>query len=155
MTKIYTDGACIPNPGTGAWGVVIVDGENIETYSGKVNDTTNMRTEIQAAIKGLSRSTSLEVEVISDSKIVLDAFLKRWIYSWVNDNWVGRLNADLWKRLLEYSRAKEITWTWVKGHSGDKYNEMADKLADNLLIDVPGRKEFESKMAYFNNLKKR
>jgi ribonuclease HI len=141
MIKIYCDGACKNNPGPGGWGAVIVyDSGQIAQHCGYVSDlTTNNACEMMALIEGLKRvDPATPIEVCSDSKYVLDAITKKWINNWKRNNWLTAkktpvANKELWIRIIDMIKGRDITWTWVKGHSGDVYNEMADKLA-NLAI---------------------
>jgi len=122
-TKIYTDGSCLGNPGVGGWGAVIIypDGSERE-LSGEEKDTTNNRMEIQAVIRGLSElPLGTFVEVLSDSEYVVNTMTK---------GWKKKANKDLWHELNNViSKMGDIKWTWVRGHSGNHYNEQADCLA--------------------------
>lgn len=152
---IYTDGSARGNPdGPGGYGTVLTftdsKGELHEKeLSCGYKKTTNNRMELMAVIVGLeSLSRPCEVEVVSDSKYVTDAFNQHWIDSWVKKNWKrGKnepvKNVDLWKRLINaYEYHDKVVFTWVKGHDGHPYNERCDYLAtsaadgSNLLDDV-------------------
>lgn len=151
---IYTDGSARGNPdGPGGYGVILhyVDskGELHEsTRSAGYKKTTNNRMELMGVIVGLEAlNKPCEVEVVSDSKYVTDAFNQRWIENWQKNNWRKSdkkpvLNVDLWKRLLEAKKNHQVKFTWVKGHEGHPENERCDKLAveaalsENLLDDV-------------------
>ena len=103
-------------------------------YSAGYKKTTNNRMELMAVIVGLEALTKpCEVEVISDSKYVTDAFNKNWIDGWLKKNWKGASgpvkNVDLWKRLLKAKAPHQVTFTWVKGHAGHPENERCDMLA--------------------------
>ena len=151
---IYTDGSARGNPeGPGGYGTIVhyVDpkGElhEREFFAG-YKKTTNNRMELMAAIVGLEALTKpCEVELISDSKYVTDAFNQRWIEGWQKRGWKGSAgravkNIDLWQRLLKAMEPHQVTFIWVKGHAGHLENERCDKLAtsaadgDNLLDDV-------------------
>lgn len=150
---IYTDGSARSNPeGPGGYGTVIeyVDphGElHTREYSAGYKKTTNNRMELMAVIVGLENLIKpCNVNVVSDSKYVTDAFNQNWIDNWIKNNWktAGKkevLNIDLWKRLLDAKAPHNVTFTWVKGHDGHPQNERCDKLAtssadsDNLLDD--------------------
>lgn len=139
--KIYTDGSARGNPdGPGGYGSVLkcIDGlgqEHIREYSGGFKKTTNNRMELLAVIIGLEALTKpSEVEVVSDSKYVTDAFNKKWIDNWQAKNWKTSTkqpvkNIDLWKRLLEAKEMHQVVFTWVKGHAGHEENERCDYLA--------------------------
>jgi len=132
--SIYTDGACSGNPGKGGWGAVLKFGDQEKNISGFHAETTNNRMELSGVIFALKAlKESCEVELFSDSKYVLDGITK-WIDGWKAKGWKTASkqpvkNQDLWIELdFERSRHK-IEFIWVKGHSGDKYNELADELA--------------------------
>lgn len=132
---IYTDGACRGNPGKGGWGAILVYGKNEKELSGGERSTTNNRMELTAAIQALSAlKERCEVTLYSDSKYMIDAIEKKWVYSWKEKGWKKSdkspaLNPDLWEKLLKLIEKHEITFVWVKGHAGHAYNERCDKLA--------------------------
>lgn len=117
-------------------------------FSAGYKKTTNNRMELMAAIVGLEALTKpCEVELISDSKYVTDAFNAHWVDGWIKNNWKNSAkkpvkNVDLWKRLLAAKEKHQVTFVWVKGHAGHPENERCDKLATtaadgaNLLDDV-------------------
>lgn len=129
--KIYTDGACSGNPGPGGWGVVLIWGDVIKQLSGGENPTTNNRMELKGAIEALkSVKKKVPIEIYTDSVYVKDGITK-WIHQWRKTNWNnGKVkNQDLWTQLSDLCSLYSISWHWVKGHSTDKYNNMADELA--------------------------
>jgi len=132
---IYTDGGCIGNPGPGGYGVVLMSDDHRKELSGGFRLTTNNRMELLAAIEGLKAlKYKCKVSFFSDSKYLVDAFNEGWIYNWEKRNWRKSdkkevLNLDLWKALLELANKHDVTWHWVKGHSGNEENERCDKLA--------------------------
>ena len=135
VIEVYTDGACRGNPGPGGWGVLLRFGDNEKELWGGEHNTTNNRMELTAAIKGLTalKKDSL-VSLTTDSQYVRDGITK-WINNWKNKGWKTAdkkqvKNQDLWQQLDEVSKNHEITWHWVKGHSGHPENEMADILAN-------------------------
>ena len=155
---VYTDGSARGNPdGPGGYGTILHYTDKNGTlhtreYSGGYKRTTNNRMELMAVIVGLEALTRpCEVEVISDSKYVTDAFNKKWIDSWLKKKWKGSSgpvkNIDLWKRLLKAKESHSVIFTWVKGHNGHPENERCDELAttaadgDNLLEDEGCPKE--------------
>jgi ribonuclease HI len=132
--KIYTDGACSGNPGNGGWGAVLLYKEHEKRISGKKNDTTNNQMELTAVIESLKIvKKSSQITIYSDSKYVIDGITK-WIFSWKKNSWKGAnkqliKNVELWQSLVDETAKHEIEWIWVKGHSGNHYNEIADMLA--------------------------
>ncbi len=152
--KIYTDGSARSNPeGPGGYGTIIhytdPKGQLHEReYSAGYKKTTNNRMELMAVIVGLEALTKpCNVEVISDSKYVTDAFNQHWVDTWLKNNWKTSqkkpvLNPDLWKRLLKAMEAHSVRFTWVKGHDGHPENERCDMLAtsaadgEDLLDDI-------------------
>ena len=132
--QIYTDGACRGNPGHGGWGTILVYGKHEKELSGGERETTNNRMELTAVIAGLSAlKEKCKVTIYSDSKYVVDAFLQGWVITWKNSGWRrGReelKNPDLWERLLNLTEEHEVSFVWVKGHDGHRYNERCDRLA--------------------------
>ena len=138
---IYTDGACSGNPGPGGWGVLIkIENENIE-LSGGDRETTNNRMELMAAIKALEEiDKDYEITLYTDSNYVKDG-ITRWISNWKKNNWKTAnkkdvKNKELWMRLDEAIKDKNISWVWVKGHAGNAGNEQADYLARSALENL-------------------
>lgn len=133
--KLYTDGACSGNPGPGGWGAILVYRSTEKVMSGGEKETTNNRMEMTAVIKGLEAlKEPCEVELVSDSKYVIDALSKGWASGWRAKNWKksdgGKaLNSDLWETLLDLVRVHKMTYVWIKGHAGHPYNERCDALA--------------------------
>jgi ribonuclease HI len=132
---MYTDGACRGNPGPGGWGAYITcEGSIKEIFGGKL-DVTNNQMELCAAIEGLAAlKESCNVELFTDSKYVMDG-ITQWIHNWKKNNWRTAAkkdvkNKELWQRLDELINFHQVQWHWVKGHSGDPGNEMADLLAN-------------------------
>lgn len=140
QVTIYTDGSARGNPdGPGGYGTILqyVDGNGVlheKELSGGYEKTTNNRMELMAVIVGLEAlNRPCEVEVISDSRYVTDAFNRHWIDSWLKKGWKGSAgpvkNVDLWKRLLAAAAPHRLKLTWVKGHDGHPENERCDTLA--------------------------
>ncbi len=118
---IHTDGACKGNPGPGGWGTVIEQNGNQQKLSGSEPQTTNNRMEMTAVIKGLEAvDPSAKVLISSDSTYVINTMTK---------GWKRKANNDLWDQLDRLVRNRDISWRWVRGHSGDRGNELADALA--------------------------
>ncbi len=139
--KIYTDGACIGNPGPGGWAAIILAGDHKEELFGGEKLTTNNRMELQAAIKALEHCVSQEknklsitgIKIYTDSVYLKDG-ITVWIDNWEKNNWKTSdkknvKNIDLWKKLKDLTKTKKIEWCWIKGHSGNPMNDLADKLA--------------------------
>ena len=135
MIQIYTDGACSGNPGIGGWGVVIlINNDEPTLLHGGELQTTNNKMELTAAIKALNYfHESKEIKIITDSKYVKEG-IEKWIINWKKNGWKTASkkpvkNKELWMELDQQIIKHEITWEWVKGHAGEKYNEKADYLA--------------------------
>ena len=134
MIKIYTDGSCIGNPGAGGWAAVILDGKNEKIISGNKNNTTNNQMELLAAIKGLSNfNKKKSFKIFTDSNYVKDGITK-WIKNWEKNNWKTSnkkpvKNQELWKKLDKLVKFHNVKWEWIKGHSTNIYNNLADELA--------------------------
>ncbi len=132
---VFTDGACSGNPGPGGWGwAVAPDGE--PKASGGEQTTTNQRMELYAvldAIRVLGADGS-PVDVVSDSTYVVNCFRDRWFDGWRRRGWKNSkgqpvANDDLWRPLIDLVEAGDVTFRWVKGHSGDPMNDLVDGLA--------------------------
>ena len=132
---IYTDGACSGNPGPGGWGAIILSEEKNETnISGKEKSTTNNRMELMAPIMALRKIKKSSKIIIYTDSIYLKNGITTWIKNWEKNGWKSAnkkpvKNKDLWLTLNELSKKHIIDWKWVKAHAGNKYNEIADKLA--------------------------
>ena len=145
--SIYTDGACLGNPGRGGYGVVLCYNGIRKQLSGGFRLTTNNRMEIMAAIVGLEALKSpCTVNLYTDSKYLADAMTKGWAKRWRMNGWRRNkkekaVNTDLWATLLRLCERHTVTFRWVKGHAGHQLNEICDKLskeaarADNLPND--------------------
>lgn len=130
MIEIFTDGASSGNPGPGGYGVILRSGKHYKELSEGFRKTTNNRMELLAVIKGLEAlKNPSEVVLFSDSKYVIDAIEKGWVYGWVKKGFAGKKNKDLWLRYLDVSKLHRIKYVWVKGHAGHPENERCDELA--------------------------
>ncbi|PID41398.1 MAG: ribonuclease HI [Proteobacteria bacterium] len=135
VIKIYTDGACRGNPGPGGWGVFLTYGKHKKCLCGGELETTNNRMELTAAIKALQALTRrCEVDLYTDSQYVRKG-ITEWIKNWQKNGWktAGKKpvkNADLWQALTGETEKHQVTWHWVRGHSGHPGNEKADQLAN-------------------------
>jgi ribonuclease HI len=134
---VYTDGGASGNPGPGGYGVVLISGNHYKELSGAFRLTTNNRMELLAVIMALEalNSSGTDVTIYSDSKYVVDAVKKEWIFGWVKKNFKGKKNPDLWKRFLKIYKEHKVKFVWVKGHAGNEFNEVADKLAVSAYAD--------------------
>lgn len=134
IVEIYTDGACLGNPGRGGWGAILLYKGHEKKISGNERETTNNRMELKAVIEALKAlKKSSKVIVYTDSKYVQSG-ISEWIINWKKNGWknAGRKpikNVDLWQELDSESAKHQIKWKWVKGHDGNHYNEVADELA--------------------------
>ncbi len=147
MVRIYTDGGCDPNPGTGGWAAVLLYQGHVKEISGGETNTTNNRMEMTAAIRALEAlKRPCTVCLYTDSKY-LKVGVTEWLPKWKRRNWTrkeGALkNEDLWRRLDALASLHAITWKWVQGHAGDRYNERCDVLANEAIQ----RQRLQSKMA--------
>ena len=133
--KIYTDGACLGNPGPGGYGVVLLYKGNRQQLSGGFRLTTNNRMEILAAIEGLKALKGRwAVTLYSDSQYLVDTMTKGWVEKWQQNNWKRTKkdkakNVDLWQKLLDFCQQHQVDFVWVRGHSGNQENEYCDHLA--------------------------
>ena len=133
--EIYTDGACSGNPGSGGWGAILLYKGHEKRISGSAKETTNNRMEMMAVIESLKavKKSEAQITVYTDSKYVQNG-ITSWIHNWKKNGWKGSnkkpvKNVDLWQDLDKESSKYDIDWQWVKGHAGNKYNEIADELA--------------------------
>ena len=133
--KIYTDGACSGNPGPGGWGAVILDQDSKQkNISGSEKNTTNNRMELLAAIMSLKKiKTNSEVVIFTDSTYVKNG-ITEWMKNWKKNGWKNSnkkpvKNKDLWVKLDKLCEANNVSWKWVKGHSTNEFNNLADELA--------------------------
>jgi ribonuclease HI len=135
QVEIFTDGACSGNPGKGGWGAVLRYYGTEKELCGGAIETTNNRMELTAVIKALSAlKEPCAVTLTTDSKYVVDAVEKGWVYNWQKNGWrkadkKPALNVDLWEQLLPLLNKHAVTFVWVKGHAGHPENERCDALA--------------------------
>ena len=128
---IYTDGAAKGNPGNGGFGIVLISGKHRKEISEGFRLTTNNRMELLAVIIGLEslKSNKESVTVYSDSKYVVDAVNKQWVFGWEKKNFNKKKNPDLWIRFLKVFKKHNVIFIWIKGHSENIENERCDYLA--------------------------
>ena len=131
---IYTDGACAGNPGPGGWGAILIAGEHRKELQGGEAASTNNRMELTAAIAALQAlKRPSHVDLHTDSEYVRNG-ITSWIHGWKKRGWKTAdrrpvKNVELWQKLDEARNRHDVTWHWVRGHTGDVENERADELA--------------------------
>ena len=132
---IYTDGACSGNPGPGGWGAILSYNGAEKELSGGEAMTTNNRMELMGVIRALEAlKEPCIVELYSDSKYVIDALEKEWVYGWQKNGWrkadkKPALNVDLWEILLPLIAKHDVRYHWVKGHAANEKNNRCDQMA--------------------------
>ena len=140
MIYIYTDGACKGNPGPGGWGALLKYNEHEKEINGFSLETTNNIMELTAVIEALSIiKKKSEITIITDSNYVKDGITK-WIDNWKKKGWKTAnkkpvKNKNLWEKLDKLTNDHNITWKWVRGHTGNPGNEKADALANEAIIN--------------------
>ena len=152
ITRIYTDGACSSNPGPGGYSAIVLLKNKVETISGYESETTNNRMELRGVIEGLNYFLNLvyqgykcdKLEIYSDSAYVVNAIVQNWIQNWKLNKFKTTKgddikNVDLWLRLDEQLEELKfidlpLMFIKIKGHNGNNFNEMADKVAKNEIV---------------------
>ncbi|HEX5370216.1 MAG TPA: ribonuclease HI [Dehalococcoidia bacterium] len=150
--QIFSDGACLGNPGPGGYGVILVHKEARKELSGGARLTTNNRMELLGVIKGFEAlKERCSVRVVTDSQYVVDSMEKGWARKWRANAWLKSdrqpaLNADLWSRLLDLCAKHVVSFEWVRGHAGHPENERCDRLAVTAarLPDLPRDDGYEA-----------
>ena len=132
-TVVFTDGACSGNPGPGGWAWAVAPG-GTPCRSGGEESTTNQRMELTAALEALRALGNSDVEIVSDSTYVVNCFRDGWWRNWRRNGWRNSqrkpvANVDLWEPLIDLVESGSVSFTWVKGHSGDPMNDLVDRLA--------------------------
>ena len=147
---IYTDGSAKGNPGNGGYGVVMISGGHRKELSGGFVLTTNNRMELLSVIVGLEhlKKEKTLVTIYSDSKYVVDAVEKKWLFSWEKKNFGKKKNPDLWIRFLKIFRKHQVRFVWVRGHSNIKENERCDQLA----VEAADSEKLKKDVWYENNV---
>lgn len=141
---LFTDGACLGNPGAGGWAALLVWQGHEKLLSGAEAETTNNRMELAAAIGGLEAlKRPARVQLVTDSQYVMKG-ITQWMTGWRANGWKTAAkkpvkNQDLWMRLDEQTARHRVEWRWVKGHSGHPENERADALANQGLRELRSR----------------
>jgi ribonuclease HI len=140
---IYTDGACLGNPGPGGWAAVLSYGEHQKGLSGRFRQTTNNRMELRAAVEALNAlKRPCRVDLYTDS-VYLRSGITQWVHKWQRNGWKTASkdpvkNQDLWMALMDAVERHQVEWHWTKGHAGDELNERADELATGEARKVSG-----------------
>lgn len=141
---VYTDGAAKGNPGPGGYGIVLLSGKHRKEVSEGYKLTTNNRMELMAVVVALEmiKNPGANITIYSDSKYVIDAVEKKWVFAWQKTGFKKKKNADLWQRFLRVYPLHQVRFVWVKGHAGIAENERCDQLAvaaaesNKLLVDT-------------------
>lgn len=129
---IYTDGACSGNPGPGGWAAVLLWNGCERGICGRKYATTNNEMELTALYEALKliNNNGMHLRIYTDSKYVCECISKKWVFSWIKTGQIRkRPNAELWLNVVEQLNRFTYTFHWVKGHAGNKYNEMCDRMA--------------------------
>ena len=150
LVQIYADGACSGNRGVGGFGAILVSGDKVKEMSGCEALTTNNRMELLGVITALEAlKKPCVVTVVTDSNYVVKG-MTEWMRGWLRNNWINAqkkavMNRDLWERLLKAAAPHEVTWVWIKGHSGHAENERCDRLATEAIKKCRQRMKGEEK----------
>jgi len=152
ILKVYTDGACFPNPGKGGWAWIAEDGRK---WQGSEDPSTNQRMELMAAINALE-SLGGPLEIVTDSMYLVNC-AGAWLVNWKRNGWRNAQgkpvkNRELIEKIDALMQGREITFKWVRGHSGEAMNEAADKLASAATGLAPEEIQKYQKMFHGNRL---
>ena len=137
---VYTDGACSGNPGKGGWAALIINQQDEQIIYGSEKLTTNNRMELMAVIQSLIKIKSNKINIFTDSKYVKNG-IEDWIHKWKINGWITAnkqpvKNKELWIRVDELNQFHDVSWSWVKGHSGNRENDIADMLANKGIDEI-------------------
>jgi ribonuclease HI len=139
--NVYTDGSSLGNPGPGGYGIIMEwkGKQYVKEFSGGYRLTTNNRMELMAVIVALETLNKhpMQVTVYSDSKYVIDAVQKKWVFSWEKKAFKDKKNPDLWQRFLKIHRKHQVNFHWIKGHNAHPQNERCDQLAVKAAKESP------------------
>ena len=139
--NVYTDGSSLGNPGPGGYGIIMEwkGKQYVKEFSGGYRFTTNNRMELMAVIVALEtlNKQPMQVTVYSDSKYVIDAVQKKWVFSWEKKAFKDKKNPDLWQRFLKIHRKHQVNFHWIKGHNAHPQNERCDQLAVKAAKESP------------------
>jgi len=144
FVQLFTDGACSGNPGPGGWGVVLEHGPHVKELCGGESATTNNRMELTAAIRALEALRQPTRVALYTDSVYVKSGITEWLPNWMRRGWrtAGRKpvkNQDLWQALAAQTERHDVSWHWVKGHSGHPGNERADRLANEGLEHATNR----------------
>ena len=147
---IYTDGSAKGNPGNGGYGIVMMSGAYRKELKQGFKLTTNNRMELLAVIIAIEsvKKEGSEITIFSDSKYVVDAVEKKWVFGWEKKNFNKKKNPDLWIRFLKIYKKQKVSFVWVKGHANNKENERCDVLA----VQAAESKNLFADQWYENNI---
>lgn len=149
QVTIYTDGAAKGNPGPGGYGIVLQSGPHRKELANGFKLTTNNRMELLASIVALeSLKFPCTVTLYSDSKYVVDAVEKKWVFAWQKKGFKDKKNPDLWKRFLKIYHKHEVKFVWVKGHANIPENERCDQLA----VAAANQKDLPDDVGYLQSI---
>ncbi len=145
MVRLFTDGAAKGNPGPGGFGAILQYKGHEKEISAGYRRTTNNRMELMAVIAGLEalKKEGLEVTIYSDSKYVVEAVEKGWVFGWMKKGFAKKKNPDLWMRLMRVYTRHTVKFIWIKGHAGHPENERCDVLAVEASQSYPLRVDEE------------
>ena len=140
---IHTDGASRGNPGPGGYGAILQWGNSQKELSAGYKHTTNNRMELMAVIAALEalKKEDLDIIIYTDSKYIVNAIQKGWVFNWVKKNFKDKKNKDLWLRLLALYNKHKIKFVWVKGHADNPLNNRCDQLATKAADKAPFLKD--------------
>ncbi len=137
--EVFTDGAAKGNPGPGGAAAILRSGKHEKELVEGYRNTTNNRMELRAVIMALEalKMDGVDLKIYSDSKYVVEAYEKRWVFGWEKKGFKGKKNPDLWKRFLELEKKHKLKFIWIKGHAGHPENERCDRLAVEVAENGP------------------
>lgn len=139
--NVYTDGSSLGNPGPGGYGIIMEwkGKQYVKEFSGGYRFTTNNRMELMAVIVALEtlKKQPMEVTVYSDSKYVIDAVQKKWVFNWEKKAFKDKKNPDLWQRFLNIHRKHQVNFHWIKGHNAHPKNDRCDQIAVKAAKESP------------------
>lgn len=152
---VYTDGAALGNPGSGGYGIVMLNAHHRKEFKGGFRLTTNNRMEMTAAIVALRMlTTRVSVTLYTDSRYLVNSMTKGWVESWRKRGWkkwdkTDAANSDLWEELLGECDKHQVTFEWVRGHHGNIENERCDELSKEMAMkdDLPADTGYESRLS--------